>query len=123
MTGIAPQPRLARLPGVLTRVSVNVVKELFAMLLPIKPSVRALPELWVTRGQNADNWNALRVLIVLWEDLVSKTNVWMPAGNILSAIHNMFFLKVSQFYKPFFVFVVTSCDNLLSVHSFTKLSC
>lgn len=50
------------------------------MLLPIKPSVRALPELWATRGQNVDNWNALRVLIVLWEDLVSKTNVWMPAA-------------------------------------------
>ena len=100
MTGIAPQPRLARLPGVLTRVSVNVVKELFAMLLPIKPSVRALPELWATRGQNVDNWNVLRVLIVLWEDLVSKTNVWMLAGNILGAIHNMFlflFSKVSQF--------------------------
>mgnify|MGYP001433808219 FL=1 len=52
------------------------------MLLPTKLSVRALPELWATRGQNVDNWNALRVLIVLWEDLVSKTNVWMPAGNI-----------------------------------------
>ena len=60
------------------------------MLLPTKLSVRALPELWATRGQNVDNWNALRVLIVLWEDLVSKTNVWMPAGNILSAIYNMF---------------------------------
>ena len=110
MTGIAPQPRLARLPGVLTRVSVNVVKELFAMLLPIKPSVRALPELWATRGQNVDNWNALRVLIVLWEDLVSKTNVWMPAGNILSAIHNMFLFffvfKGVSVYKPFIVFVV-----------------
>jgi hypothetical protein len=30
---------------VLTRVSVNAVKELFAMLLPNKLSVRALPEL------------------------------------------------------------------------------
>ena len=45
MTGIAPQPRLAGKAGVLTRVSVNAVKELFAMLLPNKLSVRALPEL------------------------------------------------------------------------------
>jgi hypothetical protein len=50
------------------------------MLLPTKLSVRALPELWATRGQNVDNWNVLRALIVLWEDLVSKTNVWMPAA-------------------------------------------
>ena len=81
------------------------------MLLPTKLSVRALPELWATRGQNVDNWNALRVLIVLWEDLVSKTNVWMPAGNILSTIHNVFlsFVFISKgvsVYKPFVVFVV-----------------
>ena len=79
------------------------------MLLPIKLSVRAPPELQATRGQNVDNWNALRVLIVLWEDLVSKTNVWMPAGNILSAIHNMFLyfvFKGVSVYRPFVVFVV-----------------
>ena len=90
MTGTAPQPRLAGKADVLTHVLVNAVKELFAMLLPNKPSVRVLPELWVTRGQNADNWSALRVRIVLWEDLALKTNVWMPAGNILRAIYHMF---------------------------------
>ena len=95
------------------------------MLLPTKLSVRALPELWATRGQNVDNWNALRVLIVLWEDLVSKTNVWMPAGNILSAIHNMFFfsffLKGVSVYESFVVLVVIH-ENLKYCYCYFKVS-
>lgn len=47
--------------------------------LHIKLFARALPVLWVTRGQSADNWNALKIPTVQWEDLVFKANVLMLA--------------------------------------------
>ena len=80
MTVIALLLQLAEKVDALTHASANAVKELFVTSLHIKLFALALPVLWVTRGQSADNWNALKIPTVQWEDPVFKANVLMPAG-------------------------------------------
>ena len=83
MTGIAPQLQPAVKAGALTLVSGNAVKGLNVMLWVIKLSVLVRLALLGIPGQNADNWNVLKILIAQLEDLVSTTNVWMLAGELL----------------------------------------
>ena len=83
MTGIAPQLQPAVKAGALTLVSANAVKGLNVMLWVIKLSVLVRLALLGIPGQNADNWSVLKILIAQLEDLVSTTNVWMLAGELL----------------------------------------
>ena len=65
--------------GVLILALANVAKVPFAKWLPIKRFVLALPELPETLGLNVVNLNVWKTLNVQWEDLASKTSVWMLA--------------------------------------------
>ena len=78
MTGIAPQLQPAVKAGALTLVSANAVKGLNVMLWVIKLFVLVRLALLGIPGQNADNWNVLKILIAQLEDLVSTTNVLIP---------------------------------------------
>ena len=77
LTAIARRPRLVVPVDVLILALVNAAKGPFAKWLPIKPFALALPELPEIPDRNADNLNAWKIRNVPWEDLASKTSVWM----------------------------------------------